>query len=126
MTRGPPNHPEKRNYTMVIRDDPNMPYLREKGIIALANHEVGTHFVRFYNDALQPWGTNRKNYKLRKRGNVVGLHTEEGLASLATLFSSNCKLLYKAALHYCKYSSDKNKRIKPLKKELIREMSLAN
>lgn len=100
MTRGVPSQPEKRSYTMVIRDDPNMPYLRERGIIALANHEVGTHFVRFYNDALQPWSTNRKNYKLRKRGNVVGLHTEEGLASLATLYSSNCKLLYKAALHY--------------------------
>lgn len=100
ITRGPPNQPEKRNYTMVIRDDPNMPYLRERGIIALANHEVGTHFVRFYNDALQPWGINRKSYKLRKRGHVVGLHTEEGLASLATLYSSNCKLLYKAALHY--------------------------
>ena len=104
ITRGPANQPEKRKYTMVIKDDPTMTYLRERGIEALADHEVGTHFVRFYNDALQPWATNRQCYKLRKRSNVTALHSEEGLATLASLFSANVKFLYKPAMLYCESS----------------------
>ncbi|XP_075242523.1 uncharacterized protein LOC142337253 isoform X2 [Convolutriloba macropyga] len=100
VTRGPISQPEKRKYTMVIKDDPSMPYLRTEGILALAHHEVGTHFVRFYNDALQPWSGHRQSYKLRKRSHVTGLHTEEGLATLASLFAARCKYLYKPALLY--------------------------
>lgn len=42
------NKPEKRNYTLMLSSNPGNLYLREKAIIALADHEIGTHYVCVY------------------------------------------------------------------------------
>ena len=39
---------------------------RENYIICLLNHEIGTHFLRKYNERKQIWYENRKKYKLGK------------------------------------------------------------
>lgn len=46
------------------------------------NHEIGTHFLRKYNDRTQKW------YKDRKKSNVgYFLKTEEGLAAINQILS---------------------------------------
>lgn len=54
---------------------------RKNRIEGVLNHEVGTHFLRNYNDKLQYWHKSRKKSHLRNY-----LATEEGLASLNQLF----------------------------------------
>lgn len=41
------NLPERRNYSMWIKNTADNMYLREIGILSLSNHEIGTHFVRY-------------------------------------------------------------------------------
>eukprot|EP00826_Nyctotherus_ovalis_P014190 TRINITY_DN13928_c0_g1_i8.p1 TRINITY_DN13928_c0_g1~~TRINITY_DN13928_c0_g1_i8.p1 ORF type:complete len:128 (+),score=20.04 TRINITY_DN13928_c0_g1_i8:92-475(+) len=53
---------------------------RRDQIEGVLNHEIGTHFIRKYNDQFQPWNGCRKKHKLRKY-----ISTEEGLASLNQL-----------------------------------------
>ena len=50
---------------------------REKRIMGVMHHEIGTHFIRKSNDRLQPWFKNRKKYELKPY-----LIIEEGLAAL--------------------------------------------
>ena len=66
------------------------------------NHEIGTHFLRKYNEKSQKWYKRRKKFHLSPY-----LQTEEGLAVLNQLISfimdkTIPPLLYKAALlYYC-------------------------
>ena len=40
------NRPEARRYTLLLNSNPSEnAFLRENGIICLADHEIGTHFV---------------------------------------------------------------------------------
>ena len=41
------NKPEARRHTLIIKNSPDNFYLRQHGIICLANHEIGTHYVSF-------------------------------------------------------------------------------
>ena len=41
------NRPEDRKYTLWLKKNSDNVYLRELGIQALADHEIGTHFVSF-------------------------------------------------------------------------------
>ena len=50
---------------------------RRDNIKGVFNHEIGTHFLRKYNDVRQVWYKKRKLYKLKSY-----LATEEGLAAL--------------------------------------------
>lgn len=54
---------------------------RRNRILGVLNHEIGTHFIRKYNDSLQPWTNARGQFKLKRY-----IATEEGLASLNQLF----------------------------------------
>jgi len=73
---------------------------REHRIRGVLNHEIGTHFIRKFNDRNQPWFKNRKKFDLKPY-----IIIEEGLAALnQTLDSANDPkrkpYLYNAALHY--------------------------
>jgi len=50
---------------------------REKRILSVLDHEIGTHFIRKFNERKQPWAQNRNNYNLKNC-----LLIEEGLAML--------------------------------------------
>jgi len=50
---------------------------RENTIMGVMHHEIGTHYVRKYNDRLQLWFKNRKKFELKPY-----LIIEEGLAAL--------------------------------------------
>lgn len=52
----------------------------------MLNHEIGTHYVRKHNDKLQVWNCARKKYNLKR-----DINTEEGMASLAQLYTTACK-----------------------------------
>lgn len=39
------NRPEARKYSLWLKDSTENLFLREIGIICLADHEIGTHFV---------------------------------------------------------------------------------
>ncbi len=54
---------------------------RRRKIRGVLNHEIGTHFIRKYNDRLQPWSHRRRAFQLK---NYIA--TEEGLASINQLF----------------------------------------
>jgi len=56
---------------------------RKNRIIGVLNHEIGTHFLRHYNECSQVWHCNRASYKLK---NCIA--TEEGLASINQLYDS--------------------------------------
>ena len=68
------------------------------------NHEIGTHFIRKFNDKNQKWFKDRKKYNLASSY----LKTEEGLASINQLLSYVMEpsenrippLLFRAALLY--------------------------
>jgi hypothetical protein len=73
---------------------------RREYIICLLNHEIGTHFLRKFNDRQQIWFEKRKKYKLKKY-----ISTEEGLATLNMLYEQAiCSpfkpFLFQAALNY--------------------------
>lgn len=61
----------------------------------ICDHEVGTHLLRMVNDEHQVWHSNRDRYNL-----LDPWTTEEGLATLNTFLSIECKLLYPQALRY--------------------------
>lgn len=75
---------------------------RENTIRGVLNHEIGTHFIRKYNNRLQKWHKERKKYGLD-----AFLKYEEGLAALNQLYETACNednsyppMLYPSALHY--------------------------
>ena len=86
---------------------------REGRIMGVLHHEIGTHFLRKYNEKNQVWYKKRDKYELKNC-----IQTEEGFASINQLFemvtydltlissSFQCKddtkkpFLYKAALNY--------------------------
>jgi hypothetical protein len=85
----------------------------EKRLCALLDHEVGTHFLRAYNQharALPAATARAAEAGPTTRGLVEGaervpralaeLISEEGLATLNTLLCSDCKLLASAAVSY--------------------------
>jgi len=69
---------------------------REKGIIGMLNHEIGTHFYRWINEINQPWFENKSQYQLSKNY----LLTEEGLATTNSLLPLEKPFLWSAALNY--------------------------
>lgn len=73
---------------------------RRNRVIDVLNHEIGTHFLRKYNDQYQPWHGGR-----RRLGMKSCIATEEGLASLnqiyeQALFPTARPFLFKSALYY--------------------------
>jgi hypothetical protein len=54
---------------------------RQNQIKDVLNHEIGTHFLRKYNDSFQVWREGRKKYGLKNC-----IVTEEGLATLNQLY----------------------------------------
>ncbi len=98
------NRPETRKFVVWISNDIDNQFLREKGLICLCDHEIGTHFYRSYNDGLQAWFADRKKYGLRSADTNELMRTEEGLAALHTLINANLKYLYLPALFYCKFN----------------------
>ncbi|XP_033752755.1 uncharacterized protein KIAA0895-like [Pecten maximus] len=79
--------------------------LREYWVEGLLRHELGTHYVRSYNNKFQPWC----NWKVRKELDLLPLNpTEEGLASLhSVLFRKNPCLWRSALLYYTVYKASK-------------------
>jgi hypothetical protein len=55
---------------------------RQVTVTGVLNHEIGTHFIRKYNNRLQKWHKERKKYGL-----AAYLKHEEGLAAVNQLFS---------------------------------------
>lgn len=54
-THGSPrrlNKPHRRKYTLFLNSTHENMYLREHGLTALANHEIGTHYVSYTNMSL--------------------------------------------------------------------------
>ncbi|KRW99693.1 hypothetical protein PPERSA_03494 [Pseudocohnilembus persalinus] len=78
-----------------------LPISYRKGrITGVMNHEIGTHFIRKFNNSLQKWSKKRKPYGLQPYMKI-----EEGLAGLNThleqVWDPNTKpFLYHMALHY--------------------------
>jgi hypothetical protein len=73
---------------------------RRDYIVCLLNHEIGTHFLRKFNERKHPWFENRKKFKLGKY-----LVTEEGLAAINMLYEQAVRkpykpFLFQAALNY--------------------------
>ena len=73
---------------------------REHRIQGVLNHEIGTHFLRKFNDRNQPWFKCRKKFELKPY-----IITEEGLAALNQMLdaANDMRLkpyLFNAALHY--------------------------
>ena len=54
------------------------------------------------NDGFQPWFSDRSKFGLRNLGGFEGQCTEEGLATINTALRGRVKLLWGAALAYCK------------------------
>jgi hypothetical protein len=54
---------------------------REGRIMGVLHHEVGTHFLRKYNEKYQVWYKKRDKYELKNC-----IQTEEGFASINQLF----------------------------------------
>ena len=69
---------------------------RKYSILGVANHELGTHFIRRLNEGRQIWRRKHGAFDLRSKI----LSTEEGLATLNTHIHARAKYLWKAALHY--------------------------
>lgn len=98
---GVTNNPETRKFVIWINDGNENQFLRQKGIVSLCDHEIGTHYYRSYNDGLQIWYGDRQKYGIRPLNSIELLRTEEGLAALHTLMNANLKFLYLPALLYC-------------------------
>lgn len=92
------NKPEARKFTLLIKTENH--YLRERGICCLADHEIGTHYIRTFNNGYQPWFADRKKFGLRPRESRETVSTEEGLASLNTTINAKSKLLWQPAMLY--------------------------
>lgn len=73
---------------------------REDRIQGVLHHEIGTHFLRRFNELQQPWTGKRKQHDLKPF-----LATEEGFASVNQLVEpalddNKRPYLYKAAINY--------------------------
>jgi hypothetical protein len=73
---------------------------RKDYVQCLLNHEIGTHFLRKYNERKQIWFQDRKKYKL---GTYI--QTEEGLAAINMLYEQSQNspykpFLFQASLNY--------------------------
>lgn len=73
---------------------------RKRSMAGLLHHEIGTHFLRKFNDRRQIWFEKRKKYKLKKY-----ITTEEGLATIHMLYEQALltprkPFLFQAALNY--------------------------
>ncbi|XP_066289055.1 microtubule-associated tyrosine carboxypeptidase-like [Branchiostoma lanceolatum] len=70
---------------------------RQFWLEGVARHEIGTHYLRSYNNRLQPWtgGKGRRQYGLLSVN-----PTEEGLASLHSVLYRRHPFLWRAALLY--------------------------
>ena len=55
---------------------------RQNRILGVLNHEIGTHFLRRYNDRSQLWTTARRKYEMKPY-----IITEEGLAALNQIYT---------------------------------------
>ncbi|XP_048769630.2 microtubule-associated tyrosine carboxypeptidase-like isoform X3 [Ostrea edulis] len=94
------NKPEARSYSFWIKNTDDNNFLRECGIRCLADHEIGTHFFRSFNDGLQPWFMDRKRFGVRGLGSLEQLRTEEGLACINTVLNAKVRYLWSSALQY--------------------------
>ncbi|XP_062602636.1 microtubule-associated tyrosine carboxypeptidase-like isoform X2 [Saccostrea cucullata] len=94
------NKPEARSYSFWIKNTDDNNFLREWGIRCLADHEIGTHFFRSFNDGLQPWFMDRKRFGVRGLGSLEQLRTEEGLACINTVLNARVRYLWSSALQY--------------------------
>ena len=56
---------------------------RANRIQGVLDHEIGTHFIRKYNDKMQIWYGNRRKYEMKPF-----IVTEEGLATLNMLVNT--------------------------------------
>lgn len=87
-----------------ISTNPSHGNYRSNRFPGVANHEIGTHYLRWFNERNSPWAGERKEYGLRslKKDPQNHIITEEGLATLHTRHGmpAECTYLYKAALHY--------------------------
>ncbi|XP_013383783.1 uncharacterized protein KIAA0895-like [Lingula anatina] len=71
--------------------------LREHWVDGLLRHEVGTHYIRSYNNQFQPW----YNWKKRKELDMEPINpTEEGLAALHSILVRKDPSLWRAAILY--------------------------
>eukprot|EP01017_Pseudomicrothorax_dubius_P023858 TRINITY_DN2540_c0_g1_i4.p1 TRINITY_DN2540_c0_g1~~TRINITY_DN2540_c0_g1_i4.p1 ORF type:complete len:518 (-),score=119.07 TRINITY_DN2540_c0_g1_i4:289-1842(-) len=75
-------------------------HYREKRIVGVMNHEIGTHFIRKFNDKNQPWFKNRRKLQMK-----AFICDEEGLAALNQLYDvaldeTQKPYMFNAALHY--------------------------
>lgn len=68
---------------------------RERDLLGMLYHEIGTHGIRRINYEQQPWYKKKKKY-----GFSSYLKTEEGLAILHALMPLTNKLAYSSALRY--------------------------
>ena len=91
---------DARKPVVSVNPDAKLSPALAKGIIS---HEIGTHLLRMINEDHQVWaGAGRRAYKLQNH-----FATEEGLATLNTLFGSGETFLWNSALNYasvCKAS----------------------
>ncbi|CAH8492509.1 unnamed protein product [Dicrocoelium dendriticum] len=93
------NIPRHRKFTMLIKTTENT-YLREKGIINLMDHELGTHYHRSFNEGLQPWYGKREIYGLGPTNTNEMIKIEEGLACIHTILRAQHRYLGVPALLY--------------------------
>ena len=71
---------------------------RTNRLRSTCDHELGTHYLRRWNDQHQPWhGASRAALGVRP----PSLETEEGLASIHSHLVAPDKRLFGAALNYC-------------------------
>ncbi|XP_069124385.1 microtubule-associated tyrosine carboxypeptidase 1-like isoform X3 [Argopecten irradians] len=101
------NKPEARNFSFWIRNSTDNVYITEHGIRCLANHEIGTHFFRAFNDGLQPWYSDRRRFGIKGMGSLEHMRAEEGLAAIHTILEAKERFLWGPAMLYytaCKAS----------------------
>ncbi|CAF1391187.1 unnamed protein product [Didymodactylos carnosus] len=89
-----------RKFVMWVNNVKENIFLRRTGIICLANHEIETHYLRSFNEGLQPWFKDRAQFGLKDPNCRQILTTEEGLASLHTLIEAHQQYLFSSALSY--------------------------
>ncbi|CAH1778777.1 unnamed protein product [Owenia fusiformis] len=79
--------------------------VRDEWMSGLLKHEIGTHYLRSYNNLQHPW----RDWKRRKDLNMEPVNpTEEGLASLHSVLFRQHPVLWRAAiLYYATYKAAK-------------------
>ncbi|VDK38597.1 unnamed protein product [Taenia asiatica] len=95
-----PYQASDRHFTVLLRSNSGNTYLREQGILSLLDHELGTHYLRSYNDGTQAWYMKRKEFELTASNSSELMTIEEGLACLHTAFHGRYPYLGIPALLY--------------------------